>query len=279
MQLFQRKRPTATSVQAQSVWSFTRRSCRPSETVNGHSRTFFFADYYGLRELKGLTFVNSVPTAAERLGDFSGLTNLKGTPIQIYNPFSTQTVGTPPQVVRVRDPFECNGSVPVTPNADGTQTGGTPCNIIPSQLINPVGANVASIYPLPNLSGSFNNYVSAANRVVGDNGGNVRIDHRIGVNDSLFVRYSYEKYSLNAPQGQSQCCLPTPVSAAQRFDLGPFVAGIQNTNLTAQGLAINEAHVFSANLVNEFIGGYFPTIPFSMRSDFGYKSLVFFSIQ
>ncbi|PYT90287.1 MAG: hypothetical protein DMG36_20870, partial [Acidobacteria bacterium] len=118
---------------------------------NGHSRTFFFADYYGLRELKGLTFVNSVPTAAERLGDFSGLTSLKGTPIQIYNPFSTRMVGT--QVVR--DPFNCNGSVPVTPNADGTQTGGTPCNIIPSQLINPVGANVASIYPLPNVSGSF----------------------------------------------------------------------------------------------------------------------------
>src|SRR5436305_2253445 len=195
---------------------------------NGHSRTFFFADYYGLRQLKGLTFVNSVPTAPERLGDFSGLTSLKGTAIQIYNPFSTRMVGT----AVVRDPFNCNGSVPVTPNADGTQTGGTPCNIIPSQLINPVGANVASIYPLPNVSGSFNNYVSAANRVVGDNGGNVRIDHRIGVNDSLFVRYSYEKYSLNAPQGQSQCCLPTPVSAAQRFDLGPFVAGIQNTNLT-----------------------------------------------
>ena len=242
---------------------------------NGHSRTFFFADYYGLRELKGLTFVNSVPTAQERLGDFSGLTSLKGTAIQIYNPFSTRMVGT--QVVR--DPFNCNGSVPVTPNTDGTQTGGTPCNIIPSQLINPVGANVASIYPLPNLSGSFNNYVSAANRVVGDNGGNVRIDHRIGVNDSLFVRYSYEKYSLNAPQGQSQCCLPTPAFAAQRFDLGPFVAGIQNTNLTAQGLAINEAHVFSTSLVNEFIAGYSRTIPFTVQSDFGHNSAASLGIQ
>jgi outer membrane receptor protein involved in Fe transport len=244
---------------------------------NGRSRTFFFADYYGLRELKGLTFVNSVPSAAQRLGDFTGLTNLKGNPIQIYNPFSTRMVGTPPQ--DVRDPFRCNGNVPVPLNADNTQTGGTPCNIIPSQLINPVGANVASIYPLPNLPGSFNNYVSAANRIVGDNGGNVRIDHRIGVNDSFFVRYSYEKYSLDAPQGQAQCCLPTPASAAQRFDLGPFVAGIQNTKLTAQGLAINEAHVFSANLVNEFIGGYSRTIPFTVQSDFGHNSATSLGIK
>jgi len=251
---------------------------------NGRSRTFFFVDYYGLRELKGLTFVNSVPTATQRGGDFSDLADSKG-PIKLYNPFSTKPVPPPPPPAPpppqqfMRDRFKCNGSVPVTPNADGTQTGGTPCNIIPLQLINRVGANVASIYPLPNLPGSFNNYVSAANRIVGDNGGNVRIDHRIGANDSFFVRYSYEKYSLDAPQGQSQCCLPTPASAAQRFDLGPFVAGIQNTNLTAQGLAIDEAHVFSPNLVNEFIGGYSRTTPFTVQSDFGHNSATSLGIQ
>jgi len=242
---------------------------------NGHNRTFFFADYYGLRELKGLTFVNSVPTAGQRTGDFSDLTNASGALIPIYNPFSTVVSGT--TVTRSR--FMCNGNLPVVPNPDGTQTGGTPCNIIPALLINAVGTNVASIYPLPNLAGSFNNYVSAANRVVGDNGGNIRVDHKIGTNDSLFVRYSYEKYSLNAPQGQSQCCLPTPVSAAQHFDLGPFVAGIQNTNLTAQGLAINEAHVFSTNLVSEFIGGYSRTIPFTVQSDFGHNSAASLGIQ
>jgi hypothetical protein len=243
------------------------------KVYNGRSRTFFFADYYGLRELKGLTFVNSVPTAAERLGDFSDLRNPSGALIPIYNPFTTNSSGT------ARSRFQCNAGVPVTPNPDGTQTVGTDCNVIPAQLINPVGANVASIYPLPNLPGSFNNYVSAANRIVGDNGGNVRIDHRIATNDSLFVRYSYEKYSLDAPQGQSQCCLPTPASAAQRFDLGPFVAGIQNTNLTTQGLAIDEAHIFSANVVNEFIAGYARTIPFTVQSDFGHNSATSLGIR
>lgn len=245
------------------------------KVYNGRSHTFFFADYYGLRELKGLTFVNSVPTAAERLGDFSDLRNPSGAPIAIYNPFTTVTTTNP----ATRSRFKCNAGVPVPPNTDGTQTGGTDCNIIPAQLINAVGANVASIYPLPNLPGSFNNYVSSANRIVGDNGGNVRIDHRIGANDSLFVRYSYEKYSLDAPQGQSQCCLPTPAFAAQRFDLGPFVAGIQNTSLTAQGLAIDEAHVFSTNVVNEFIAGYSRTIPFTVQSDFGHNSATSLGIR
>ena len=239
---------------------------------NGHDRTFFFVDYYGLREFKGLTFVNSVPTAAERGGDFSNLTTTKGVFLPIYNPFSTTASS-------ARSRFMCNGNVPVTPNPDGTQTGGTPCNIIPPQLIDLVGANVASIYPLPNLPGSFNNYVSAANRVVGDNGGNFRVDHRIGVNDSLFVRWSYENYSLVAPQGQAQCCLPTPASAAKQFDLGPFVAGLQNTQLTAQGMAMDEAHVFRANLVNEFIGGYGRTNPFTVQSDFAHNSATSLGIQ
>ena len=37
----------------------------------GTNRTFFFADYSGLKETRGLSFVNTVPTAAQRNGDFS----------------------------------------------------------------------------------------------------------------------------------------------------------------------------------------------------------------
>ena len=35
------------------------------------NRTFFFFDYAGLRETRGLAFVNTVPTAETRVGDFS----------------------------------------------------------------------------------------------------------------------------------------------------------------------------------------------------------------
>ena len=58
-------------------------------------KLFFFADYYGQRSLKGITNLNSVPTAEQRLGDFSNFRNASGALIPIYDPLSTvaTTVG------------------------------------------------------------------------------------------------------------------------------------------------------------------------------------------
>ncbi|HEY1215606.1 MAG TPA: carboxypeptidase regulatory-like domain-containing protein, partial [Bryobacteraceae bacterium] len=184
------------------------------------NKTFFFADYYGWREIKGQTFINTVPTAQERTGNFSDL------PVTIYNPYTTRQVNG----ATIRDPF--------------------PGNIIPSNLLNQVGLNVASIYPSPNLPGLFNNRTDTLSRNLNDNGGNIRIDHRFNEKDSLFGRYSFEKFTLFDTKGQGGCCIPTP--AGLPFDLGPFVAGGQNTTLTASGLALNETHVFSPTIVNEF---------------------------
>jgi hypothetical protein len=218
---------------------------------------FFFADYYGQRSLKGIVNLNSVPTDAERNGDFSNYRDLKGNLIPIYNPYTTtSSVDSTGKTVFQRQPF--------------------PQNIIPSSLLNQVGLNLASLYPEPTGAGSFNNYSSAANQIIDDNGGNARMDYRIRDKDSIFARFSYERFTQAAPNplvgGQGQCCLPTPASAAQKFDLGPQVAGVQNTNLTAQGLALNETHVFTARLVNEFRTGYARTNPFTFQSDFGHQS-------
>ena len=208
------------------------------------NRTFFFADYYGQREIKGQTFINTVPTAKQHAGDFSEL--LPGD--VIYNPFTTQLV---------------NGKIVRTP-FDG--------NVVPASMINQVGANVASLYPLPNLPGVSNNRVDVLNRDLKDNGGNIRIDHRIGDKDSLFGRYSFEQFLLFDTKGQGGCCIPTPASVQGKFDLGPFVAGGQNTNLAASGFAFNETHVFTPTLLNEFIAGYARTNPFTTQSDFGHNT-------
>jgi hypothetical protein len=221
-------------------------------------RIFFFADYYGQRSLKGIVNLNSVPTDAERKGDFSNYRDLKGNLIPIYNPYtSTSSID------------------PVTGNTI-FQRQQFPNNMIQANLLNPVGLNVASLYPEPTGPGSFNNYTSAANQIINDNGGNARIDYRTGDKDSVFGRFSYERFIQTAPNplvgGQGQCCLPTPPAAAQKFDLGPQVAGVQNTTLTAQGLALNETHVFSATLVNEFRTGYARTNPFTFQSDYGHQS-------
>ena len=91
----------------------------------------------------------------------------------------------------------------------------------------------------------------------------------MGNNDSFFIRFNYGKFKLDAPQGQANCCLPTPPEAAARFDLGPFVAGIQNTKLTTHGAAFNYSKVITPTLVNELRIGYANTAPFTTQSDYG----------
>ena len=142
-----------------------------------------------------------------------------------------------------------------------------------------MGLNVASIYPLPNGPGNFDNYTSTVNRSVRDHSFTGRIDHRAGDRDSFFVRFAYEKFSLDAPQGQAACCLATPPEAASRFDLGPFVAGIQNTRLTTHGGAFNWTHLFGPTVVNEVRLGYAKTNPETQQSDFGTEAATSLGIQ
>jgi hypothetical protein len=188
---------------------------------DGHNRTFFFADYAGIKERRGVTTVNTVPTAAARAGDFSNYRDRNGNLILIYDPLTTR-LDADGRIVR--DPF--------------------PGNVIPQNRMHEVGRNIASIYPLPNNgSGNFDNYISTPDREITDHAFSGRVDHRFSDRDSVFFRFNYGRFRLDAPQGQANCCLPTPAEAAGRFDLGPFIAGIQNTKLTTHGAAFNYSRV------------------------------------
>jgi hypothetical protein len=216
------------------------------KVYNGHNHTFMFLDYYGERQIQGISNVNTVPTMAARQGDFSQYTDPSGNLIPIYNPLTTTLVNGQP----VREQFAGN--------------------MIPSGLINPVGLRVASIYPLPNAPGNFLNYFDTADRTIDDNGGNVRVDHIFGPKDTFFARFSYEQYDLTAPQGESACCLPSNPAQAKEYDLGPYVSGLQETSLNANGLSVNETHIFSPNVVNEFRAGYARMNTVSFGSDYGH---------
>lgn len=224
---------------------------------DGHNRTFFFSDYAGLKETRGQVFVNTVPTAQTRIGDFSDFRNAAGNLIPIYDPLTT----------RLNPAFDA--ARPVSASNPQFLRDPFPGNVIPLGRLHPVGRNVASIYPLPNGPGNFNNYTSTVNREVTDNVFSGRIDHKVSDKSSLFVRFNWGRFKLDAPQGQAACCLPTPAEAASRFDLGPFVAGIQNTRLTTHGAAFNYSRVLGPRFVNELRLGYARTQPFTFQSDFG----------
>jgi carboxypeptidase family protein len=109
---------------------------------NGKNKVFWFFAYEGIKDSFPEPSIITVPTAAERGGDFSALLPLGGI-YTVYNPYSGVKQG-----ARVaRTPF--------------------PGNIIPSSMLNPLSKAYLSYLPLPNLPGlanGENNYASPSVR-------------------------------------------------------------------------------------------------------------------
>ncbi len=97
---------------------------------NGKDRTFFMASWEGISLIQPGTNVDTVPTLAERGGDFSGLVQSNGQPITIYNPLTTQLVNG--QNVRTKFPG----------------------NVIQPNQINPTAQAILNFIPLPNAAGT-----------------------------------------------------------------------------------------------------------------------------
>src|SRR5205809_4848773 len=137
-------------------------------TVGGavtKDKTFAFFSYEGFRLRTGTVFTTTVPTAAERTGNFSGAG------VTIYDPLSV-------------DPN------PVTSNNVRTAFAS---NMIPADRINPTSAFLLKFIPLPTNGSLTNNFIKAAST-----GGNVneyvaRVDQNINTTNRIFGRFSYWK--------------------------------------------------------------------------------------
>ncbi len=111
------------------------------KVFNGKNKMFWFLAIERLHDsdpansvVEGGSTYTTVPTAAERAGDFSALLSVPktGASYQLYDP-ATGTVS-------------------------GTQVARTPFvnNIIPTSRLNPIALNYLKLYPLPNLPGLSN---------------------------------------------------------------------------------------------------------------------------
>ena len=143
---------------------------------DGRDRTFFLVSYERLKDNIAEPQIFTVPTEAMRRGDFSALivnrNNIAAAAnTVIFNPFS----GTQSGNNVVRQSFGCPTS--------GALPANSTCNIIPSNLINPVAANLIKFYPLPNIAGvangTQNNFFSNQLRHQNYRAWLTRIDHRI----------------------------------------------------------------------------------------------------
>ncbi len=134
---------------------------------------FFFGGYEGLRQPNTQsTGLITVPTQAERGGDFSHTLNSDGSPDLIYNPFLTTTAS----------------------NTTGYTRAPFAGNVIPGNLFNPVGVKMASLFPLPNrpglaLNNQQNYYAQGAGNFLNDKM-DTRVDWKQSSNHRMFVRWS-----------------------------------------------------------------------------------------
>ena len=174
-------------------------------TVGGPIRTdrlFFFTYYEGFRNRQGITTSATVPTDAQKKGDFSGL----GYPLINF----------------------AAGGIPYNNNQ------------LPTSSFNPVGVNVANLYPSGNVTPSI--YTATVVGTNDDDQGGVRLDFHQSDKSQFFTRYSYfTGYNIN------------PVSV-RGSDLPGYPT---RDDYTAHSIVGANTFLLSPSMTNTFEASYF----------------------
>jgi hypothetical protein len=123
-------------------------------------KMFFFGDYEGFRRVYHQVLFATLPTMAQRSGDFSGVT------VSFKNPLTATPI---------------------------------PGNVIPASQITPFAATVLSGLPQPNAPGNSNNYSSAPADTTDYDKGDFRYDYYVNQRVSLFARYSQGEINIFSP--------------------------------------------------------------------------------
>ena len=146
-----------------------------------HDKTFFFFSWEGFSIRQAIPLLTTVPTAAMKAGDFTGLALL-------YDPLTTcGQFGNPACST------DSTGKAIITRKTFASQNA-TGANVIPANRIDPTAKALLNLYAAPNLPGTGSNY--AANGPTGSNQNEYvgRIDHSLSAKQRLFGRYSYWKW-------------------------------------------------------------------------------------
>ena len=136
-----------------------------------HNRLFFFTGFEGLSQRQLYPELISLPTDAERNGDFTGLAT-------IYDPLTGTSTGTG------RRSF-------ASENADGR-------NAIETG-INPAAAKLLALIPHANLSGTANNYSVAGTYSLDRFSFDEKVNYQINPKSSMFGKLSYLRADVFSP--------------------------------------------------------------------------------
>src|SRR5882762_6256204 len=209
------------------------------------NRIFFFWNEEWRREQRGQVLRNKVPTAAERIGDFSGaLTD----PL----PFVPYTCS-----------HDSNGNI-----IRSTCTN-FPGNKIPQANLSPAGLAIMNIFPLPNTSGSTN-WISSLLEPIKTRQDSIRGDINISKKMNLLVKYTNETWTHANAAGNFWGDTPCPTLSSDWDQPSHSFAVKLATTLSST--AVNEFQFSRAGndikistnkagvALNEEIGSKFPTV-------------------
>lgn len=165
--------------QPKAFWDYNRLGGMASGPVmiphlyDGRNRTFFMVSLEWIRQQDPRGGVFTVPTDAEKTGDYSALLKL-GSNYQIYDPFSWTAAG--------------NGRFQSTPLAG---------NLLPANRMSPIAKSILGYYPGPNTTGTadgHNNYsVSTWPERIAYNAQVFKFDESISDYNKLFFRFNWAK--------------------------------------------------------------------------------------
>jgi hypothetical protein len=139
--------------------------------LTNSKNTFFTLSYEGVRELVFHASLHTVPTAAQRTGDFSQTVDEAGNLLPIYDPATTAPNP-------AYDP-----SQPVSPGNLQYLRSTFPGNRIPADRLAPIVQQALTLYPLPNTDiGPFfqNNYFVNAPATDNADGIIAKLEHQFG---------------------------------------------------------------------------------------------------
>lgn len=184
-------------------------------------RLFFFYSQEWNKEIRGFTRFGSVPTAAERAGDFSQ-----------------------PRFVNGQ---RCSGP------AIGNGRPGSTTQIIPQANLSPAGLALVGLYPAANFNGpDCNNWRESTNAPIDFREENVRIDYKLNSSNQIFGRYTQDHWANPAPLLLTAGLWgDDPFTGVESSWAQPSRQAALKLTSTLGGTAVNEVQFsYSANRIN-----------------------------
>ena len=170
-------------------------------------KTFFFGDFERMRNNTPYTQTTTVPTAAQRVGDFSQTYTYDddGNPVlqQLFNPYDVAYDAGADDYIR--QPFRDAGGNPTQNLAAAVCNKPDPFTLVPNSVscVDSIALKTLALYPEPMGAGDdvtgYNNWTKKFVETAPTYRFDIRVDHNFSTNRQLTARYSHSHTSDHLP--------------------------------------------------------------------------------